>query len=129
MNYISPNDIAEVAARILLYSKSHMGKEYTLTGVNMSDDDVAAEIAKHTNRPVFFEDLPITMYEDIELKGGVVPSWKVRDLIGMEMIKASGLEEDCGFASNDIEKICKRKPETFGQYLDAKHYLTPLEAW
>lgn len=128
MNFVSPNDIAEVAARILLYSKSHMGKEYTLTGVNMSDDDAAAEIAKHTHRPVFFEDLPITMYEDIERQGGAA-SWKVRDLVGMEMIKALGLEEDCGFASNDIEKICKRKPESFHQYLESTQYMTPMEAW
>eukprot|EP01082_Thalassiosira_pseudonana_P011879 g10827.t1 g10827 contig4:2643876-2645031(+) len=70
VNYVSPNDVAEVAARVLLYSKPHMFKEYTLTGLQpISDDDVASAISKHTKRPVFYEDLPIDMLEEKEHRG------------------------------------------------------------
>ncbi|KAL7552978.1 hypothetical protein ACHAWF_017197 [Thalassiosira exigua] len=127
--FISPNDIAEVAARVLLYSKPHMGKEYTLTGIRaISDDDVTSAISRHACRPVFYEDLPIQMFVDRE-KGGGEPHWKVRDLVGLEKIKATGLEEDLGFVSHDIEKICKREPETFDDYLEAKQNMTPMESW
>ena len=129
VNYVSPNDVAEVAARVLLYSKPHMFKEYTLTGLQpISDDDVASAISKHTKRPVFYEDLPIDMLEEKEHRGGG-PHWKVRDLVGLERIKKSGKEEDVAFVSHDIEAICKRKPETYSSYLEAKEFMTPLEAW
>ena len=94
----------------------------------MSDDDVASAISRHTKRQVFYEDLPIQMFEDKERSGGGA-QWKVRDLVGLERIKATGLEEDMGFISHDIEKICKRKPETFSDYLEAKQYMTPMESW
>lgn len=130
MNYVSPNDIAEVAARVLLYSKPHMGKEYTLTGLHaISDDDVASAIARHTHRPCFYEELPSKMFEEKERSGGV-EQWKVRDLVGLEKVKATGLEEDdAHFVSHDIEKLCKHQPETINQYLDAKDKMTPLESW
>lgn len=129
INYVSPNDIAEVAVRVLLYSKPHMGKEYTLTGKQaISDDDVTSAISKHTDRSVFFEELPINMFEDKERSAGG-EEWKVRDLVGLERIKATGLEEDVGFVSHDIEKICKRQPETIDDYLEAKQYMTPMESW
>ena len=106
-----------------------MGKEYTLTGLQaISDDDVAAAIARHTDRQVFYEDLPIGMFEDKERTGGGA-KWKVRDIVGLERIKATGLEEDIGFVSHDIEKICKRKPETFNDYLEKKEFMTPMESW
>ena len=106
-----------------------MGKEYTLTGLQaISDDDVASAISKHTTRQVFYEDLPINMFEDKERSGGGA-QWKVRDLVGLERIKATGLEEDIAFVSHDIEKICKRKPETINDYLEAKQYMTPMESW
>lgn len=106
-----------------------MGKEYTLTGLQaISDDDVAAAISRHTKRQVFYEDLPLAMFEDKERSGGGA-QWKVRDLVGLERIKASGLEEDNTFISHDIEKICKRKPETYNQYLENVQTMTPMESW
>ena len=129
VNYVSPNDVAEVATRVLLYSKPHMGKEYTLTGLEpISDEYVASTLSKYVGKPVVYEDLPI---ENLELKerAGGGPHWKVRDLLGLERIKASGLEEDIKFVSHDIEKICKRKPETFDDYLKAKEYMTPMESF
>ena len=129
VNYVSPNDVAEVATRVLLYSKPHMYKEYTLTGLEViSDDDIVAAISKHTHRPCFYEDLPIAMFEEKETKTGG-EHWRVRDMVGLEQIKAMGLEEDKAFVSHDIEMLCKRKPETFNDYLDAVQNMTPLESW
>jgi uncharacterized protein YbjT (DUF2867 family) len=133
INYVSPNDIAEVATRVIMFNKPHMRKEYTLTGLQpISDDDLAYALAKHSKRPVFYEDLPINMLVKKEEDGFTSVDdvdWKVRDLIGLEKIKATGLEEDMGFVSHDIEKICKRKPETIDDYLQATEYMTPLEKW
>jgi uncharacterized protein YbjT (DUF2867 family) len=129
VNYVSPNDVAETAVRVLLYSKPHIGKEYSITGIScISDDDLASAISKHSNRQVFYEDLPLNMFEDKEREIGE-PQWKIRDLVGLERIKASGLEEDTAFISNDVEKICKRKPETFAAYLEQTKYMTPMESW
>jgi len=133
INYVSPNDIAEVATRVIMYSKPHVRKEYTLTGLQpISDDDLACALAKHSKRPVFYEDLPINMLVQKEEDGFTSVDdvdWKVRDFIGLEKLKATGLEEDIGFISHDIEKICKRKPETVDQYLEATESMTPLEKW
>lgn len=133
INYVSPNDIAEVATRVIMYSKPHMRKEYTLTGLQpISDDDLAYALAKHSKRPVFYEDLPINMLVKKEEDGFTSVDdvdWKVRDFIGLEKLKATGLEEDATFISHDIEKICKRKPETIDDYLQATDLMTPLEKW
>lgn len=133
INYVSPNDIAEAATRVIMYSKPHMRKEYTLTGLEpISEDDFAYALAKHSKRPVFYEDLPINMLVQKEEDGFTSVDdvdWKVRDFIGLEKIKATGLEEDVGFISHDIEKICKRKPETVDDYLQATESMTPLEKW
>lgn len=133
INYVSPNDIAEVATRVIMYSKPHMRKEYTLTGLQpFSDDDLACALAKHSKRSVFYEDLPINMLVQKEEDGFTSVDdvdWKVRDFIGLEKLKATGLEEDVNFVSHDIEMICKRKPETIDEYLEATESMTPLEKW
>ncbi len=133
INYVSPNDIAEVATRVIMYSKPHMRKEYTLTGLQpFSDDDLACALAKHSKRSVFYEDLPINMLVQKEEDGFTSVDdvdWKVRDFIGLEKLKATGLEEDVHFVSHDIELICKRKPETIDEYLEKTESMTPLEKW
>lgn len=130
-NYVSPNDVAEVATRVLQYSKPHMFKEYTLTGQkSISDDDVASAIAKHTpQRQVFYEDLPIAVYKERKYSEGGNNMWMVPDLVAIEQIKATGVEEHPYFVTNDIERICQRKPETFHDYLEVKQHMTPMESW
>jgi hypothetical protein len=47
------------------------------------------------------------------------------DLVQLEILKATGIEVK--FLSKDFEKLCGRPAETFGEYLDNKSEMTPLE--
>lgn len=127
VNYVSPNDVAEVSVRVLLAPKSHHGKEYTLTGPEaITDQEVAGLIAKHLDKPIMYADQPLHFFEDMEKTSGH-PIWMVRDLVALEQLKASGKEELKAFLSHDIETLCGHKAETFEEYLMAKDRMTPME--
>jgi len=127
VNYVSPNDVAEVAVRVLFDPRSHLGKEYTLTGpAAITDQSVAELLGKQFNKPVMYVDQPIKTFEDAERKGGE-PDWVVKDIVALERIKASGKEEHVSFISKDIETLCGHEPENFEAYLQAKDYMTPRE--
>jgi uncharacterized protein YbjT (DUF2867 family) len=128
VNYVSPNDVAEVAVRALLEPKAHHNKEYVLTGPEaITDQTVADLISKHLDKPIMYVDQPVHTFEDEEKMGGD-PEWKIKDLVALEKIKASGKEEDASFVSKDIETICGRKAETFEEYLLVKDYMTSVES-
>jgi uncharacterized protein YbjT (DUF2867 family) len=127
VNYVSPNDVAEMAYRVLLTPEHHANKEYTVTGRGpMTDQEMADIMSKHFNKPVMYVDQPARVFEDSERYSGD-PAWKVKDLVMLEKVKASGIEENDTFVSHDMEKLCGRKPENFDQYLRAKSFMTPKE--
>jgi uncharacterized protein YbjT (DUF2867 family) len=127
VNYVSPNDVAEVAVRVLLEPKIHYHKEYTLTGpYAVSDQVVSALLSKHLNKPIMYVDQPLHTFADIEKAHGE-PEWFVKDLVAFEKIKSSGVEEHLSFISNDIEKVCGHKAETYEDYLGHTEYMTPYE--
>jgi len=127
VNYVSPNDVAEMTYRVLMDPEAHANKEYTVTGREaMTDQSMADILSKHFNKPVMFVDQPPRVFEDSERCSGD-PAWKVKDLVMLEKVKASGIEEDASFVSHDMEKLCGRKPEMFEQYLGAKNFMTPKE--
>lgn len=128
VNYVSPNDVAEVAVRALLEPKAHHNKEYVLTGPEaITDQSVADLLSKYLNKPIMYVDQPLHTFEDEEKMGGD-PEWKIKDLVALEKIKASGKEEDASFVSKDIETICDHKAETFEEYLLGKDYMTSVES-
>ena len=127
VNYVSPNDIAEVAVRVLLEPIPHFGKEYTLTGPEpITDQVVAQHLSDHLKKPIMYVDQPMHSFEQ-NIKTGGDPEWMADDLVTLEMIKASGYEQDPGFVSKDIEKICGREAENFESYLRMTEYMTPME--
>lgn len=127
VNYVSPNDVAEVAVRVLLEPRAHYNKEYTLTGPqSITDQQVADLISKHLKKPVMYVDQPLREFET-EMKLSGDPNWMVEDLVALEKIKATGTEEQLGFVSNDIEAICGHRAETFEDYLQMKEYMTKVE--
>jgi uncharacterized protein YbjT (DUF2867 family) len=127
VNYVSPNDVAEVATRVLLDPRPHYNKEYTLTGPEaIVDQQVADLLSKHLKMPVMYVNQP--MHEFMrEIKFGGDAAWMVRDMAAMEKVKASGTEEAANFVSDDIEKLCERKPESFEDYLARVDMMTPVE--
>ena len=48
------------------------------------------------------------------------------DVVLLERVKATGCEEH-GFVSNDVEKICGHRAETYNQYLENQASMTPKE--
>jgi len=128
VNYVSPNDVAEVAVRVLLEPRAHYNQEYSLTGPEaITDQQVAELIGKHLKKPVMYVDQPLREFTNEIMMGGD-PDWMVQDMAAFEKIKASGAEENEWFATDDIEKICGHKAETYEEYLHATDMMTPIEA-
>lgn len=124
VNYVSPNDVAEVATRVLLNPKSHHGKTYTLTGPKVvMDKEVADLLGKQLSIPVMYFEKPIDFFETTEKH----PVWMVHDLVALERIKASGKEDYMKFISRDIQKLCGHRAETFEEYLNASERMSPQE--
>jgi uncharacterized protein YbjT (DUF2867 family) len=128
VNYVSPNDVAEVAVRALLEPKAHFNKEYTLTGSETITDQLVADLlSKYLGKPIMYVDQPAHTFEDEEKMGGD-PEWLIKDLVALEKIKASGKEEDASFVTNDIDNICGHKAETYEEYLLGKDFMTVIES-
>ena len=127
VNYVSPNDVAECAVRVLLEPRAHYNKEYTLTGPEaIVDQQVADLLGKHLKMPVMYVNQPLHEFTR-ELKFGGDAAWMIRDLSAMEKVKASGIEEKNDFVSDDIEKLCGHKAESFEEYLLRDDMMTPME--
>jgi len=127
VNYVSPNDIAEAAVRVLLEPRAHYNKEYTLTGPGpVTDQQVADLLSKYLKKPVMYVDQPLHVFENgIKVSGD--PNWMVEDLVALEKIKASGTEDNHAFVSGDFEKLCGHPPETYEGYLRMTNVMTPVE--
>jgi NAD(P)H dehydrogenase (quinone) len=125
VNYVSPNDIAAAAVRILTDPKSFSRKGYTLTGPAIKDSHVAKLLGETMQKKVDFVNMTLDEFKAQEEK--LDPDWIVEDLVPLEKLKASGLEK--GFVSHDFEKICGRKYESFRSYLSSKVDMTPSELW
>jgi uncharacterized protein YbjT (DUF2867 family) len=128
VNYVSPNDVADVATQVLLHPQPHRNKEYTLTGPEpIKEEDVAKYLSEYLKKPIVFADQPLHTFEEREKKFED-KVWMTFDLVALESIKASGEEESEKFATADIERVCGRKAQSFEEYLKATEFMTPMEA-
>jgi NAD(P)H dehydrogenase (quinone) len=128
VNYVSPNDVAEVAVRVLLAPCEHYDKTYTLTGPKaITDHEVASHLSKYLRKPIMYVDQPLDVYST-ELKVSGNPRFVVEDMVAFERVKATGTEEDHAIVSKDIETICGHPPETYQEYLLATDMMTDVEA-
>lgn len=126
-NYVSPNDVAEVAVRVLLEPRAHYDHEYTLTGPGpISNVLVADNLSKYLKTPIFYVDQSIGEYEE-NLKREGKPEWMVADLVALEKAAAAGGYEHYECFSKDIETICAHCPETYEEYLVRTDDMSPFE--
>ena len=127
INYVSPNDIAEVAVRVLLEPRAHYNHIYKLTGAGpITDQEVADLLSKHLEKPIMYVDQPLHEFTtEIMLSGD--PEWVVQDLSALEKVKSTGLEETSAFVSHDFDRICGHGAETFEDYLQARDMMTKME--
>jgi uncharacterized protein YbjT (DUF2867 family) len=128
VNYVSPNDVAEVAVRALVAPQDHYNKEYTLTGPEaITDQQVASLLSKHLRKAIMYVDQPLHEFaSQMQLSGE--PKWIVADLVALEKIKATGTEETEAFISTDFESICGHPPESYEEYLRGSDMMTKIEA-
>jgi uncharacterized protein YbjT (DUF2867 family) len=123
VNYVSPNDVAEVATRVLLAPHDHP-KTYTLTNdKTITDDEIAQLLSVHLKKEVSYVDQELTQF----LQTLPDTDWgPALDVGYLELAKASGKEESM-MKSTDIEKVCGHAPETFEEYLNAQDLMTLQE--
>jgi uncharacterized protein YbjT (DUF2867 family) len=127
VNYVSPNDVAEVAVRALMEPKAHKNKEYSITGPEaIKDQAVAGLLSKYLNKPIMYCDQAPHTFKDTEKVAGD-PEWLIADLVALEKIKASGTEEDAAFVSLDFGSICGHDGEKFADYLTHTRTMTSIE--
>lgn len=128
VNYVSPNDVADVATQVLLHPGPHRNKEYTLTGPKpIKEEEVAKFLSEYLKKPIVFADQPLHTFEEREKKCED-KVWMTFDLVALESIKASGQEESASFATADIERVSGHKAQSFEEYLKATEFMTPMEA-
>lgn len=127
VNYVSPNDIAAAAVRVLTNPTAHQRVGYSLTGPHtIPDHHVAAMLGQALQRRVSYVELDPEDFVKEERKVEHDPVWLLDELVHLEQLKATGIEET-DFHSNDFEKLCGRPAETFETYLSSKNDMTPTE--
>jgi uncharacterized protein YbjT (DUF2867 family) len=127
VNYVSPNDVSEVAVRSLLAPHDHVDKVYELTGpMAIKDEEVAKLLGKFINKPVVYIDEPVEIFEVEEAQSGA-PSWLLHDIVSLEKVKALGHEGYTSYLSLDFQNICNHRPETFVDYLTNVDTMSPCE--
>jgi uncharacterized protein YbjT (DUF2867 family) len=125
VNYVSPNDCAEVATRALLFPKDHNRVGYNLTGpCAITDNDIAQVLSDHYHKHVQYVDEPLETYAQDAKDTDWGPSL---DVAYLEYVKASGIEEQLRFVSHDIDRTCGHPAEKFEEYLQHSEFMTPQE--
>ncbi|MEC7770857.1 MAG: NAD(P)H-binding protein [Bacteroidota bacterium] len=112
--YVDTGDIADVVVEALLHNE-HNGNIYQLTGpTTLSFKEAIAEIANATNRDIAFAPISIEEYV-VAMKEHDVPAdfvWLIEylftEVLGNPMVSET---------TNDIEKVLKRKPKSFAEYV------------
>jgi len=125
VSYISPNDVAECAAKILVRPEKHARVGYHLCGPLVTDEQVAQAIGKSIHKDIKYRRVPLATFEKEEETKEGEPSFVAHDLVALEKMKASGIEAD--FHSNDLERVCGHAAETFDEYLSATNVMSNLE--
>lgn len=125
VNYVSPNDVADVAAHVLVDPESHARVGYNLCGPALTDQQVADVLGKAPLKHIQFKNVFLLEYAKEEENKEYEPDFIVDDLVSFEHMKASGIEAD--FKSKDIETICGHPAESFADYLKAKNLMSNLE--
>jgi NAD(P)H dehydrogenase (quinone) len=127
-NYVSPNDLAEVAVRTLLAPQDHYNKSYNITGPGIVTAlDTCNFLSQFFDKNVQCENFRLVDYKN-ELKNSGTPQWLVDDQVFMERNRATRIEENEDvWLSSDFERICRHTAESFLEYLTRIDTMTDRE--
>lgn len=112
--YVAVEDVARVAARILLDPAPHAGRVYELTGPEALDGpQVAAACARAWARPVVFRSLGEAAYAD-----GCRAAGLDEGAVGMLLELFAAVRDGCGARTTDtVRQLTGRHPRTLSQVL------------
>jgi uncharacterized protein YbjT (DUF2867 family) len=129
VQYISPNDVAEVSVRVLLEPRAHFNCEYTLTNVPSNartEQQIASLLSQYLQKPIMYVNQSSHEYEQ-ELRMSGVKDYCVRDRVAWEQIKASGREGRDDYATTHFADLCGHSPQSFEEYLSNVDDMLPME--
>jgi NAD(P)H dehydrogenase (quinone) len=128
-NYVSPNDLADVAVRTLLAPHDHYNKSYVIAGPELITHlDISKLLSQFFSKTIPYQDLRLVDYKDA-LKDSGTPQWRLNDLVIMQRIRSTGIEQETNaWHSLDFEKVCGHAPESFSEYLTHVDTMTDQEA-
>ena len=113
--YVSSNDVAAVAAEVLLHPDAHAGKTYDLTGGEaVTNAELAALLGKVAGKPITYTDLTLDQYADGARQNGT-PEPYVEAFAGLENIKAQGWAAP---VSPHVQQVLGRVPESYAAFLE-----------
>jgi nucleoside-diphosphate-sugar epimerase len=111
VNYVSPNDVADVAVDAIL-NKTSKRQIYTLTGpMPITDQDVANILTDQLGIRIEYVEKPLSFFD--------------AQTAALEKIKATGIEE--AFPKGDTHRVIGRDPESFADYLATTDRMTAIE--
>ena len=109
VNCVSPNDVADAAAMVILRPHLHANKVYNLTGPGPTQDSLVTKLLSETSmhmttadgeseppKPAIeIECMPLRCHECVEHCKHVckLPIWQVKDSAEFEQMKAMGFDE------------------------------------
>lgn len=113
VSHIDVRDIAAVAAKALT-GDGHQGKTYVLTGPEaLSYDEVARKVSTAIGKPVKYVNVTPEDFKKSLLGWGIPES--VAD--GLNEFYAAIRAGYCGFVTNTVEEVTKRKPISFDDFV------------
>ena len=112
--FVARDDIADVAAAVLLDGTGHAGSTYDMTGpVAIGLDEAAGRLARAAGRPVRYE--PETVEEAwAARRGSGHPDWELEGWITSYVAIAEGVLEP---VSDAVERIAGHPPRSFEDVL------------
>jgi uncharacterized protein YbjT (DUF2867 family) len=113
VSQIDIRDVAAVAAKALT-ADSHVGKTYTLTGLEaLTNAQVAQLLSGVVGREIRYVNLTPEQLRPALLSAGV-PEWNADALLDLQRLYREG---KAAAVTSDVEQILGRKPTSFAQFL------------
>ena len=112
---IDVRDVGLAAAKALIAPAEDVGKTYELNGPEaVSNDDIAARIARLTGQTVRYVDIPEEAQRKSMLDRGM-PKWQVTALLELQEYYVTG---KCGEVTDVLPKLLGRPPIMLDQFLN-----------
>ncbi|MDO8186677.1 NAD(P)H-binding protein [Conexibacter sp. JD483] len=114
--WVTRDDVAAVAAAVLLAPDEHVGQTYDLTGpALMTVAETAALLAERAGRPVTY--VPETLEEARASRAGSgAAAWEIEGWVTSYAAIASG---EMAVVSDAVQRVSGRPPQGLGAWLDA----------